>query len=95
MPLQDAVQSFLRDRLALELHPGKIILKIVAAGIDFLGWTHFPHHRVLRTKTKQRVMKRMRQKPEEATLQSYLGMLGHGDAHALGREIRNAYWFFC
>src|SRR3990167_7132742 len=43
---------FLRDRLKLQLHPDKVSIKTFASGVDFLGWVHFPDHRVLRTATK-------------------------------------------
>lgn len=87
--LLSMVQAFLLHQFALDIHPNKISLKTAASGMDFLGWVHFSNHRVLRTKTKKRMMKRIKQNPEEATLQSYLGMLGHGDAHLLTQELRN------
>ncbi|MEK7539415.1 MAG: reverse transcriptase/maturase family protein, partial [Patescibacteria group bacterium] len=40
---------FLKERLHLFLHPDKTFIKTFASGVDFLGWTHFPGHRVLRT----------------------------------------------
>lgn len=86
------IQNFLSNQLALEIHPDKISLKTIASGIDFLGWLHFPHHRVLRTKTKKRMMKRIVQNPTEPTLHSYLGMLGHGDGYLQTQEFLNAYW---
>lgn len=86
------IRCFLSEKLALDLHPDKVILKTIASGVDFLGWVHFPHHRILRTKTKRRAIKRVRQKPEEATLQSYLGMLEHGDAQTIRQELLNDYW---
>jgi retron-type reverse transcriptase len=87
-----AVRRFLSNTLALDLHPDKIVLKTAASGVDFLGWVHFPHYRVLRTKTKNRMRKRIKQKPEQAVLQSYLGMLGHGDAYRSSIELKNVYW---
>jgi len=29
------------------------------AGVDFPGWVHFPHHRVWRTVTKKRMIKKL------------------------------------
>ncbi|MEK7584401.1 MAG: hypothetical protein AAB490_04085, partial [Patescibacteria group bacterium] len=37
-------------------------------------------------------MKRIKNNPEDATLQSYLGMLGHGDDFRLTQEIRLLAW---
>lgn len=70
----------------------KIFLKTIGSGMDFLGWTYFPYHRVLRTKTKKRMMKRVIHNPTEATFQSYLGMLGHGNGYGLEKELKNRYW---
>jgi hypothetical protein len=46
------VKIFLWERLKLELHPQKVSIATLASGADFLGWVHFPDHRVLRTVTK-------------------------------------------
>lgn len=90
--LLEESRTFFSERLALDLHPDKIFLKTIASGMDFLGWVHFPHHRVLRTKTKERMTKRITQNPTDATLQSYLGMLEHGDAYQLRAYLKNVRW---
>lgn len=54
------MRAFLREKLKLELHPEKVFIKTLASGVDFLGWVHFPSHRVLRTITKKRMLKRIR-----------------------------------
>jgi retron-type reverse transcriptase len=81
------IQSFLTTNLKLTLHPNKIFLKTLASGVDFLGWVHFPHHRVLRTTTKRRMFKRLGNKPSEETKQSYLGLLQHGNTWKLRQAI--------
>jgi hypothetical protein len=88
------MRSFLSDHLALELHPDKISIATFASGVDFLGWVHFPHHRVPRTKTKQRMLKRVRWNAKNETLQSYLGLIQHGDTYELRNQILNEYWFW-
>src|SRR3989344_6103501 len=45
------ISQFLEEKLKLQLHPDKVFIKTLASGIDFLGWVHFPRHRVLRTTT--------------------------------------------
>lgn len=50
------MRDFLRDKLKLSLHPNKISISTVASVVDFLGWVHFPDHRVLRTATKRRMI---------------------------------------
>jgi hypothetical protein len=80
---------FLTERLKLSLHPDKVFIQTLASGVDFLGWVHFPKHRVVRTVTKRRMWKRiLEQEGKEETVQSYLGLLSHGNTHKLtGRVI--------
>ncbi len=78
-----AIRSFLSEKLHLELHPDKVFIKTIASGIDFLGWVHFPEHRVLRTTTRRRMFMRV----SEANIASYLGLLKHGNAQKLQRII--------
>ena len=85
------IEVFLHDRLKLQLHPDKVFIKTFASGIDFLGWVHFSDHRVLRTSSKKRMFRRLQEKKgqegEEATRQSYLGMLRHGNTRKLRQKI--------
>ena len=83
------ISDFLGNKLKLELHPNKVFIKTIASGVDFLGWVHFPHHRVLRTTTKNRMLKKLYENPKEASQQSYLGMLKHGNTHKLQEKIKN------
>lgn len=88
------IQNFLKTNLKLSLHPTKVLLKTVASGMDFLGWVHFPNHRVLRTKTKQRILKKLKRSPSEETLQSYLGLLSHGNTVKSRDEVLGEYWLW-
>ncbi|MHB8860517.1 MAG: reverse transcriptase/maturase family protein [Minisyncoccota bacterium] len=81
------IRDFLHDHLALELHPHKVSIETLASGIDFLGWVHFPGHRVLRTSTKKRMLKAVRRNPSEETIASYQGMLIHGNARKLRSHL--------
>lgn len=82
------IQSFLRMRLRLELHPKKVSIKTIASGTDYLGWVHFPNHRVLRTVTKRRMMNSIQRKQgKKETIQSYLGVLSHGNGKGLEMRI--------
>ncbi|MFZ2500952.1 MAG: reverse transcriptase/maturase family protein [Minisyncoccia bacterium] len=82
------ISAFLRDRLALELHPGKVSIRTLASGIDFLGWVHFSNRRVLRTTTKKRMFRNIHEKAgEESTVSSYLGLLTHGNTVKLIEQI--------
>jgi retron-type reverse transcriptase len=79
---------YLRASLKLELHPNKVSITTVASGVDFLGWVHFPYHRTLRTVTKRRIFKKLAvETANPAAIQSYLGMLGHGDTFTMSCQI--------
>lgn len=83
------VREFLGAKLKLKLHPDKISIRTLASGVDFLGWVHFPDHRVLRTATKRRMFRRIEEtKRKSETISSYLGLLAHGNARKLGAELR-------
>jgi len=77
------MQRFLKNKLELELHPDKVFIKTLASGIDFLGWVNFSDHRVLRTSTKRRMLKRIKDNAQKEAVDSYLGLLGHGNGRKL------------
>ncbi len=81
--LLSVIRKFLRDELRLEIHPDKIFLRKWHQGIDFLGWVHFPHYRVLRTKTKRRMFAKVLANPVAPVIASYRGLLKHGNARKL------------
>lgn len=81
------IKNFLERRLRLRLHPQKVFMKALASGVDFLGWIHFPDHRVLRTATKKRMIKRVNRFRSGESLNSYLGLLSHGNANKLRRRF--------
>ena len=82
------IHFFLRLNLNLELHPDKVSIETLGSGVDFLGWVHFPDHRVLRTVTKRRMLRRvaLRQGKFE-TLESYRGMLSRGNGWRLSKKL--------
>lgn len=81
------IQTFLHHRLALQLHPNKVSIKTLSSGVDFLGWVHFPDHRLLRTSTKRRMFKALKGEPTLETIISYRGMLSHGNTKKLLTQI--------
>lgn len=85
------IRAFLGERLRLKLHPDKVSIRTLASGVDFLGWVHFPDHRVLRTTTKRRMIRRLGESASLATLGSYLGLLAHGNTHMIRRAIADSY----
>lgn len=77
------VSEFLSHKLRLSLHPNKVSITTFASGVDFLGWVHFPSHRVLRTVTKRRILRKV----DERNLNSYLGLLSRGNAYKLEKRL--------
>ena len=86
--LASRIQKFLHIKLRLELHPDKLSIKTLASGVDFLGWVHFPDHKVLRTATKKRMFLNLQtEEGKERATPSYLGLLRHGNARKLQRRV--------
>lgn len=81
--LIEPIREFLRERLKLTLHPKKISIRTYHQGIDFLGYVLRPHHRLLRTKTKRRLLSKI----TEHNFASYAGMLAHCNGYGLYRTI--------
>lgn len=83
------IHNFLQDELKLNLHPNKIYFRRLKNGIDFLGWINIADYRVLRNKTKRRMLVRMRKNPNNKTLNSYMGLLKHGNSCRIKENILN------
>jgi len=93
------IDNFLKEKLKLKLHSNKIIIKKYHQGIDFLGYVVLPYYRVLRTKTKRRIFKKMNKKHYDLrmglisknlfnqSLQSYLGVLRHCRGNKIKKEL--------
>lgn len=81
------MDAFLRLNLRLELHPDKVYIETFGSGVDFLGWVHFLDHRVLRTVTKRRMVRRV----TLTNTPSYLGMLEWGNGLKLAHQLRESF----
>lgn len=82
------IEDFLSKRLKLDLHPNKVSICTFASGIDFLGWIHFPNHRVLRTSTKKRMFRNIKNgRGNMDTIQSYLGLIKYGNSKKIESQI--------
>ena len=88
----ESVQTFLKGRLKLKLHPQKIILRKLDWGIDFLGYIVLPHYRLPRTKTKRRIFRKLKENIDHPnfnqSLQPYLGYLSHASSFRVIQELR-------
>ena len=59
------------------------------SGIDFLGFVHFSHRRVIRTTSKRRMLRRLGEVGDKKeSIQAYLGLLSHGNCWGLMKEIQ-------
>lgn len=83
------IGAFLSDVLKLSLHPRKVEIRKLSEGIDFLGYVALPHYRVLRTRTKKRMFRKIETMDgrEASRLQSYLGMLKHCSGYSLRHRL--------
>ena len=98
------IKVFLHVELGLKLHPNKVGIRKYRQGIDFLGYVALPRATVLRTKTKNRILRKIKERllqlkegkiTEEKfmqTLNSYLGVLSHANSHKLRSEIMDYIW---
>ncbi len=83
------ISCFLEEKMKLSLHPDKLFIKTLSSGLDFLGWVHFPKHKVLRTATKKRMFRNLVNKAgKKETIQSYLGLLKHGNTYKIKARIQ-------
>ncbi|MDP2631822.1 MAG: reverse transcriptase domain-containing protein [Candidatus Uhrbacteria bacterium] len=87
------IGDFLQKELKLLLHPRKLRIRKLSWGIDFLGYIVLPHYVLPRTKTKRRLLKRIRaigvHDDAEPMVQSYLGYLSHAQTYRLQNLIKH------
>lgn len=77
------IKQFLSQQLSLALHPSKVIIRKFSKGVDFLGYVERPYHRLLRTRTKQRLLRLVTKKNKS----SYLGLLKHCRGYTIRRRV--------
>lgn len=102
--LISTIRAFLTEKLKLELHPRKLIIRKLNQGIDFVGYVLFEKHVLMRTRSKHRMRKRLKEAYEnyligkldvaalDQRLQSYLGILSHANQYTIIEGLKNAYW---
>lgn len=104
--LIQTIDSFLAQKLNLELHPQKVSIQKSHRGVDFLGYIVLPHHKLVRAKTRKRMFRKIKEQTNQykndsisketmdQSLQSCLGVLSHANAYTLGEGLKNQYWFW-
>lgn len=100
------ISKFLETQLELSLHPNKVFIRKYRQGIDFLGYISLPDHIATRTKTRQRIDRKLHDQVKKfktgttteetlfASLNSYLGVFSHADAYEVAEEIKSRFWFW-
>ncbi|TSC94175.1 MAG: Uncharacterized protein CEN87_628 [Parcubacteria group bacterium Licking1014_1] len=86
------IDNFLQNELKLVLHQDKIYIKRLNSGMDFLGWINFFGYKILRIKTKNRILKRIKENLKLEMLNSYLGLLKHGNTREIRKKLLD---YFC
>jgi DNA polymerase III delta subunit len=93
------IDNFLKNHLKLSLHPDKISIRKYNQGIDFLGYVSFPYFKILRVKTRKRIIQKTKEKEKalkngkiskeffDQSIQSCLGILKHCDSYKIKRNI--------
>lgn len=80
------INTFLKQKLQLQIHPNKVSLRKLSQGIDFVGYIALPHYQLPRRKTVKRILSKVKYSNKETlekSLPSYLGYL----QHAKGQKI--------
>ncbi len=93
------IEDFLNRELGLSLHPQKVEIRKFSQGVDFLGYVILPYYITLRTKTKKRMFRKIKENKVKLgqnliskdffrqSLQSYYGILQHCKGYNLKRKI--------
>ena len=95
----EQIRIFLKEKLLVDLHPRKVEMRKIHQGTDFLGYVSLPHYRVLRTRTKKRMLRKIAEAKRSRDsgqvseqkfkniIASYLGMLSHCKSEQIKKQI--------
>ena len=87
------VREFLADELGLQLHMGKLHVREVGQGVEFLGAFVKPYRDYISNKTLERITRNIQTmdmrdvQHVEASINSYLGVLSHSSSYNIKREL--------
>ena len=87
------VREFLADELGLQLHMGKLHVREVSQGVEFLGAFVKPYRDYISNKTLNRISQNLKTmdmhdaKHVEASINSYLGVLSHSSSFNIKRDL--------
>ena len=98
------IVSFLEEKLLLRIHEEKTKIQKISWGTDFLGYVTFNKFKLVRTKTKKRMLKKLKLRIDEyskgiisknslgQSLQSYLGFLCHSESFLIEEDFKKHYF---
>lgn len=87
------IREFLKDELGLQLHMGKLHIRDVRQGVEFLGAFVKPYRDYISNKTLGRMRINLQQldirneKHAEASINSYLGVLSHSASYNIKHSL--------
>lgn len=87
------VREFLWDKLGLELHLGKLVIREVHKGVEFLGVFMKPYRNYISNRTLERIECKLRQLDMSnceavlRTVNSYLGIMSHTASYNIRRAM--------
>ena len=93
LSLVPQIQVFLRQRLGIELHMGKVIISEVHQGVEFLGCyikpyrTYISNHALKRVEQKIRTLDYSRPYRLIRSVNSYLGIMQHTSSYKIRRRL--------
>lgn len=88
------VSGFVQSALGLRLHPGKISMRKLRQGIDFVGYVALLHYQLPKRKNVRRMLRRLGRvaKVDSSILKSqclsYLGYLSHVSSYQIRERFR-------
>ncbi|MDO5480517.1 MAG: RNA-directed DNA polymerase [Candidatus Saccharibacteria bacterium] len=93
------IEKFLKDEMALTLHPKKRYFQEVHKGVEFLGAVIYPYHTVPTRRFKNNFCKNLAEVGmgyrDVAAVTSYLGRLKHMDGKKLAAKVfRQMGWWY-
>lgn len=100
---REKIESFMADRLKLELNPKKSFIQPISHGIDFCQYRIYPDHIKLKKGTALRMKRNLKRiqrlyaegkidlERAQRTVTSYMGLLSHCDSYQLRKSIFGEY----
>jgi len=102
--LKNNIEQFLNDKLKMQLHPYKVHIRKYRQGIDFLGYVVLPNYKIVRAKTRRRILRKLKLRTMQfkdgaiseeklrQSLASYSGVLSHANSYVLRQKIEHFLW---